>query len=188
MLQPDQKAGLAITDHYPLKVERVTDGFSDRQIYDLTLSAKDVLNAVITLEQMAGEKPDSNAKSDAPELYRLEQKLDFVTELLTKVIQAQAGVPVKSAISLSASQLEWTTDTQYSEGELCTVSIHLSARYPLPLTVPLRLKLSQNQGCCMGEILLNDPEFFDDLTRLIFLIHRRQIARNRMLKSTNANA
>lgn len=178
----NQTSPLSITEAFPLNEEKHPAALSPEQIHLLTENAREVLSAVITLEQVAGEKSDIAIKSDQPEIYRLEQKLDFITELLTKVIAAQNGAPAKSLVTLNALTVSWETSLTLSEGEDLTLSLSISPRYPLPMTLPVRVSTNE-KGQITANILFDDDDAVDDLTRLVFLIHRRQIARKRTARA-----
>lgn len=174
---------LTFEDRLPVGEKKLEKPFSENQITDLNHSAMDVLSAIISLEQMGFEHVESDVKGVSAEIHRIEQKLDFITELLAKVIQAQQTTPQIKAIKMSADHVIWCSDIQFNPGDFCLLSIHLSQKYPTPLELPVRVigncSESTLEPMIEGQILLSDEGVIDDLTRMIFLFHRRQIARHR---------
>lgn len=81
MTENNLSSVLAFEDRFPTTEQRLDIAFSEDQIHDLNQSAAEVLNAIITLEQMSYDHADPEAKGKSTELHRLEQKIDFVTEL-----------------------------------------------------------------------------------------------------------
>ena len=174
---------LAFEDRFPLTEKKLESSFSENQIADLSHSAVDCLKAIISLEQMSNEIPDPDAKGTTAELHRIEQKIDFVTELLAYVIQAQQNIPEKQTIKMSSESIFWSSELSLSPGDNCLLSIYLSQKYPHPFELPVVIKDSSSDKVSEqqteAKILLTDEDVIDDLTRLVFLFHRRQIARNR---------
>jgi len=183
MTDKNQPSVLAFEDRLPVGEKKLEKPFSENQINDLNHSAVDVLSAIISLEQMSFEHVEPDAKGVSAEIHRIEQKLDFITELLAKVIQAQQTTPPIKSIKMSADHVVWCPDLQFNPDDYCLLSIHLSQKYPTPLELPVRVisyrSESTSESMMEGQILLSDESVIDDLTRMIFLFHRRQIARHR---------
>lgn len=183
MSDNNQATILAFEDRFPVNEESFALGFSAENISDLDQSAAEVLTAIIALEQMSYEHVDNDNKGLSSEIHRLEQKLDFITELLAKVLQSQQQKLEKNSIKMSAENIFWQSNLSLKEGDFCLLSIYLSQKYPSPLQLPVKVislagSESETKYLC-GQVLLTDEIVIDDLTRLVFLYHRRQIARNR---------
>ena len=174
---------LAFEDRLPVSEKKFERPFSDDQIGDLNQSAADILSAIISLEQMSYEHTEPDKKSISTDIQKLEQKVDFITELLVKVIQSQNTLPLKKDIKMSAEHVEWVPGVSLNLGDFCLLSIYLSPKYPTPLDLPVKILNSHsedtNKATVEAQILLSDRTVVDDLTRMIFLYHRRQIARKR---------
>ncbi|MFK8069177.1 MAG: PilZ domain-containing protein [Gammaproteobacteria bacterium] len=174
---------LAFEDRFPVSEKRMEASFSQDKIHDLNSTAKEVLNAIITIEQLGYEQTNSDSNSNASELFRLEQKVDFVTELLASLLLEKQKRPEIKSLKMSARHLCWQPDISLKKNEFCTVSIYLSQKYPAALELPVVIINSNLENSSDPEteakILLTDENVMDDLTRMIFLYHRKQIARNR---------
>jgi len=174
---------LAFEDRFPVSEKKFEFPFSDDQISDLNQSAADILSAIISLEQMSYEHAESDKKSVSTDIQKLEQKIDFITELLVKVIQSQNILPLKKDIKMSAKHVEWVSELSLRKGDYCLLSIFLSPKYPTPLDIPVKILSSHskdsNDAMIEAQVLLSDETVIDDLTRMVFLYHRREIARKR---------
>ncbi len=175
---------LAFEDRFSISEKRIESSFSYDKIHDLNNSAQEVLNAIITLEQLGHEQINPDLKnSNSAELHRLEQKIDFVTELLARVLLDQQNRPEIKSLKMSAQHLCWQPDISLNKEEFCIVSIYLSQKYPTALELPVVVTNSNLDSTLTPEIeaqiLLTGDNVMDDLTRMIFLYHRKQIARNR---------
>lgn len=170
---------LAFKDRFPVETKKSAAHFSANEIMDLSHSCSEVLHAIITLEQLATEKSDPSANNISPELSRIEQKLDFLTELLTKVLLEQKGFPEAHDIEMSPEWVIWQSGIALGTGDHCLLYIYLSHKYPMPLTLPVEVTERRSNSQFEARILLTSAPVIEDLTRLVFLFHRRQIARNR---------
>jgi len=174
---------LIFVDRFPVEEKRFELMFSNDQISDLNQTAADVLCSIISLEQMSYENVEPETKGISSDIHRLEQKVDFVTELLVKVIQSQQKRPPKKIIKMSAENIIFSPELSLNSGDYCVLSIYLSQKYPAPLKLPVKILKSHSGGQAVGmieaRILLSDENVIDDLTRMIFLFHRKQIARNK---------
>ncbi len=175
---------LTLEDRFPISEKKFETPFSGDQICDLNKSAADVLSAIISLEQMSYEHTEPDKKGVSSDIQKLEQKVDFITELLVKVMQSQHALPFKKDIKMSAINVSWIPEVSLSIGDACLVSIHLSPKYPTPLDLPVEIlssNLNVSKDATIGaQILLSDETVIDELTRMVFLYHRRQIAHKRM--------
>lgn len=183
MIDTNPPSVLAFEGRFPVSETKSETPFSDDQIHDLNQSAADVLSALISLDQMSYEPVDPDKKSTSSEVRKLEQKVDFITELLVKVIQSQQSLPFKKVIKMSAERVVWSPEVSLSPGDFCLLSIHLSPKYPTPLELPVEVINTHPQDSIdmmiEAKTLLTDEKVIDDLTRLVFLYHRRQIALKR---------
>lgn len=170
---------LAFKDRFPVETIRSAEHFSVNEILELGQSCREVLHAIITLEQLAAEKTDPGTNNIPPELNRIEQKLDFLTELLSKVILEQKGFPAIYDVEMSPERVVWQSGITLETGDHCLLKIYLSHKYPMPLTLPVEVTGPRSDNQFEGRILLSPEPVIEDLTRLIFIFHRRQIARNR---------
>ncbi len=183
MSNSNQPTLLAFEERFSVTEQSYESGFSVENIIDFEQAAADVLTAIIALEQMSYEHVDPDSKGITSDILRLEQKLDFITELLAKSLQSQQEKLEKNNIKMSAENVFWNSSISINKGGFCLLSIYLSDKYPTPLQLPVEVissevnKLGLTEHC--GRILLSDEKVIDDLTRMVFLYHRRQIARNR---------
>ncbi|GEM_PF-3568244 len=183
MNDPDTSSLLTFQDRFPVREKKLDGPFSEERICDIAHSAAEVLNAIIALEQLSFEAADPEAKGTSAELHRIEQKLDFVTELLARVLQHQQVIPESGTIRMSAERVWWQPKESVQTTDHCLVEIYLSQKYPLPLELPVEVlnihSERQGEAIAEGRILFTDENLTDDLMRLVFLFHRREIARNR---------
>lgn len=174
---------LTLEDRFPYCEKRLEEAFTENKIRELSMSVAEGLKAIISLEQLSNDYLDPEAKGTSAEIHRIEQKLDFVTELLARVLHAQQDIPETNAIKMSAEHISWYPQISLCPGDYCVLSIYLSQKYPLPIDLPVEVINSNAKELSVfqteGRILLSDENIIEDLTRLIFLFHRRQIARNR---------
>lgn len=84
---------------------------------------------------------------------------------------------------MSAEHVLWQPEVSLNQGNFCVLSIYLSQKYPAALELPVEVISSNSEGdstpTIEAKILFSNENVIDDLTRMVFLFHRRQIARNR---------
>lgn len=178
---------LTFEDRFSVVEKTLTSGFSTDEICDLNQACHDVLNAVILLEQMAIEQAACIPKQHPSDLAKLEQKVDFLTELMANVLLSQMDLPMKQDIQMSREHIVWQSASALENGQYCLLSLYLTRKYPLPLQLPIIVTDRQQENRYKGQILLSDEQVTDDLTRLVFLFHRRQIAREKSKITLNTS-
>lgn len=143
-------------------------------------TAREVLRSLLTLALGPGEAADDSAGAGGSErggeLLRLERKLDLVLELLGRVLIRAENLPPLHKVRLSAEAVLWQSDEFPSPGPV-TVELHLDLRYPLPLCLSGNAQVDGDQ--VRVDFASADPALRDALERLIFLLHRRRLGRER---------
>ncbi|HMV39999.1 MAG TPA: PilZ domain-containing protein [Plasticicumulans sp.] len=145
-----------------------------------TEAAREVLRSLLTLALGPGEATDDVAAAGGGErggeLLRLERKLDLVLELLGRLLIRAENLPPLHKVRLSAETVLWQSDEIPSPGPVA-VELHLDLRYPLPLCLSGNAQVDGDQ--VRVDFASADPTLRDALERLIFLLHRRRLGRER---------
>jgi len=114
---------------------------------------------------------------EAPDLARLEHKLDLVLALLGLMLDRQQPPVPPQRLRLSADEISWAGTLPLSPGQALWLELYLDA-CPRPLCLPGKLLASGPERIRVG-LEPGDSRFRDAFGKWIFRQHRRAIARSR---------
>lgn len=168
------RPGLIHTDHLPLSWQPLETARWEAMRTGILGQCADTLRAILALELSSGEKVEQDP-GVAHELQRLEIKLDLLSGLIAQFIAEQSVRPPRREVRLGAEGLGWSGDPCAAVGSLVLVSVFLSSRYPQPVQLPARVVAQQGERTDVQYVDLPEA-LHEDLERLLFLYHRRQVA------------
>jgi hypothetical protein len=142
-----------------------------------------VLAAQTAFDEKRSE-PGDDAAQLAPELLRLDAKLNHLIDLVGALLSRTVGMPATVPVEFNAWGVAWQAAGEVPEiGSDILVRIHLDGSSALPLELPARAveSLHREDGpewqravfVDLGDILS------DGIERLVFRMHRRQLADGR---------
>ena len=113
---------------------------------------------------------------------QLERRVDLLLMMTSSALRGLQPLPVERPCVLSARQFSWASDESVGVGRRVWARVYLRHRIPLPLVLPGLLVEEAVDGEQLWHRLELEPleaELQDDLERLVFRHHRRQVARQR---------
>lgn len=132
-----------------------------------------------------GHEPAEDRDEPAPELVRIEQRLNLVIELLGQVLSRSFDLPPAVPCVFNREFFEWSSEKLPSPGECIRLAVHLHAHYPKPLMLLGQVtQVVQNSGIQRVTVQLAplSESVGGWLDRLIFRAHRRAVAQTRRHK------
>jgi len=136
-------------------------------------SAARLFDAIALLEE--GGQAHPKDEPPAPELQRLEIKIDLLTDLVSSLFADR--IPQGSAVTMSADGLVLSTCLLPPDCDRIEI-------YPCHwLAQPVVLELGPvvlRDGACGARWCSRDPGLRDAIGRWVFRMHRREVARRRM--------
>jgi len=101
----------------------------------LQISNEEALHAIMMVEESPKDSlDDSNA--DAPDILRLEYKINVMFELLVGLYQREVELPAPVDVILRSDAIQWYGVEQAEMGSLVLVNLYMSRKYPKPLVLP----------------------------------------------------
>ena len=140
----------------------------------------EVLHAILVISQPPRE-PFATENEIQQELYRIESKIHVLATLIGQLLQAH--VPPATTVVLGHELVAWQADgPSPGAGEQGVVKVHLSSLYIRPVVLPVTVT-GAGEGELAGLTVARMeplPETVADAwDRLLFTLHRRQIASGR---------
>jgi hypothetical protein len=137
-----------------------------------------LLRALLMLDEplAAGD----GARGDA--VQQLERRVDLLLMMTSSALRGLQPLPDEHPCVLSARRLSWASAESVGVGRRVWVRVFLRHRIPLPLVLPGLIAEESVDGDQLWhrlELEPLEPELQDDLERLVFRHHRRQVARQR---------
>lgn len=133
-----------------------------------------LLHALATLES-ASDKEHFSDLAVAKAVDRLEAKLDVMIGLFAKLLSQRANIPASTPVALSVRRITWQKNAiAPTVGTVVSMHLYLSPELAEPLRLYARLSETLN-GRHVAEILDQDEEFEEWMTRTLFRYHRRQL-------------
>ena len=175
--------GLALEDRLPLSWT-VCD---TSNLGSLQLANQDTLRIILALEEHIPEAEERGA--NAPELARIDFKLNLVLDLVSKLLERHLVLPAPRLTRLTPEVVEWVADDGPSAGSNVEVQLFLCNRYPRAIVLPGRVT-----GTSTGADGLRTSVSFEglgdtvkeELEKLIFRRHRRLVAQARRASSADS--
>jgi hypothetical protein len=137
-----------------------------------------LLRALLILDESAAPAPTESRDA----VQNLERRVDLLLLLANSALRSVTRMPPARPCVLSARHLRWGSETALGVGRRVWVRIYLRHRIALPLILPGQIVEEEVQGELLWHRLELEPleqALQDDLERLVFRHHRRQVARQR---------
>jgi hypothetical protein len=177
-------AGPVLSGEFPLRWELISPAQLEQARDAVRDSNETTLRNYHLLDERTQEPGDDRDES-APELVRIEQRLNLVIELLGQVLSSSLNLPAVAPCVLSRDTFEWSgLDTPFS-GECVRLALYLHAHYPKPLVLVgqvTQVVRSADTGRVTVQLAPLSESVGDWLDRLIFRAHRRRVALARRQK------
>ena len=119
------------------------------------------------------------------EFHHLEFKMNLLLELMGDMLATQLELPPETFVHLSAAGLEWQDDCSImpEAGQPVVLDVYLHPQYPRAVSLPGRVAALDklDGGRCHCRVSFDDlPDSLNDqLEKLIFTHHRREVAHSR---------
>jgi Atypical PilZ domain, cyclic di-GMP receptor len=113
---------------------------------------------------------------------RLEAKLDLLVALFSQLILRDPTTPAEAEVELGNMGLAWHDEAGPEPGAQLALSLYLSPKLPLPLTMPARVAALQprDHGLLIQAEFMSMPREFQELwEQTLFRMHRREIQARR---------
>lgn len=137
-----------------------------------------LLRALSVIEMPVPEFDREDTAPAGKAVERMEAKLDLTLSLVMQLVRQQTGLPPPCAVTLRADCVEWADQNPPGKGQALLVSLYLSPKLPLPLTLPARVAGSESMesgGRVVAAFIDMSEEMRDWLERTLFRHHRRNI-------------
>ncbi len=176
-------AGPVLCGEFPLRWERI----SPEQLEPAHDAVCDSNETTLRNYYLLDERTESGDDRDesAPELARIEQRLNLVIELLGQVLAHSLDLPPAAPCTLSRETFEWSGHDIPESGERIRLTVFLHAHYPKPLVLfgqVTHIDRSADTHRVTVRLAQLSESVGDWLSRLIFRAHRRRIALTRRQK------
>lgn len=174
-----------LSGEFPLRWERVSPT-QQEQVYDSLCDGNETTLRNYYLLDERTQEPGDERDESAPELARIEQRLNLVIELLGQVLSRSLDLPAVAPCLLSREIFEWSDQQAPAAGEWVRLAVFLHAHYPKPLVLFGQVtQVVPRAGTSRVTVQLAqlDPPVGDWLDRLIFRAHRRRVALTRQRKT-----
>ena len=180
---------LVYEDNSPLHWQIVGAGDDLPDFAQLDADNEKTFQVIAALDRILFDSFDEETERHAPELTRIEHKLNMVIDLvllLLRQFQAQSeSVPVL----MTAQTLQWSSQNPApAEGDHLLVDVYLGQGYPKPVRFYGCVETVQQEEDLSTTVLLKFEQMgeavLDSLERLIFRQHRRRVAKARREKNS----
>ena len=140
-----------------------------------------LLHLQLVLDDKLSDVQTDDNPEHKPELQRLETKLDYLIDLIGHLARQQMALPEPVAVSLSSYTLCWHWGaTPPTERSLVKVELFLPPviTQALQLFVTITGVIAEDTGGyqIQAEMISHNAAFYQQLDRIIFRHHRREIA------------
>jgi len=177
-------AGPVLSGEFPLRWERISPAQLEQARDAVRDSNETTLRNYHLLDERTQESGDDRDES-APELVRIEQRLNLVIELLGQVLSSSLNLPAIAPCALSRDRFEWSGLDIPASGECVRLALYLHAHYPKPLVLVGQVTHvvgSADTARVTVQLAPLSESVGDWLDRLIFRAHRRRVAQVRRQK------
>ncbi len=179
----DQSSGVGVTyeDRLPLRCEKRAAPVAREEQLRFDVGNEAVLRSIQLLGDLFA--PDNvDEAAGTTELFRIEQKLNIMIELVSTLYARQEGVPSPVPLRLASGYVEWDTHERLVQNDALLVEIYLSSRFPKPFAVGATVEAVEERGdvrrirAAFGPV---SESVKDQLDKFLFRQHRRLIAVSR---------
>ncbi len=176
--------GVAYEDTLPLSWVSLQSEPDDSQYVRIETINTEMLRMLAAMDE--GHNDGGEDQLHAPELQRIESKLNLVLELVSHLFSQHVALPERVVTRLCGEHIEWHGAEAPDEGSLVKVEVYLSDKYPRPLILPSRVanvQPSQGGYAIRAAFLAMSDSVQDHLDKFIFKQHRRLVAHKRRAHS-----
>jgi len=139
-----------------------------------------LLRALLMLDEPPVSHEAEHGRSDP--IQNLERRVDLLLLMASAALRGLGNLPPERPCALSSRKLRWASEQPLEVGRRLWARIYLRHRIALPLLLSGRItELHPDRGQFWHTLELDplDQQVQNDLDRLIFRHHRRQVARQR---------
>ena len=139
-----------------------------------------LLRALLMLDEPTASHDGENGRSDP--IHNLERRVDLLLLMASTALRGLGNLPVERPCALSSRKLRWASEQPIELGRRLWARIYLRHRIALPLLLPGQITEQRPDRGQFWHTLELDPldqQVQNELDRLIFRHHRRQVARQR---------
>lgn len=170
---------LVFEDSLPLAYKVVDALPQGNHHLSLQMSNEETLHAIMMVEDTPKENPDDNS-AEAQDTMRLEYKVNIMFDLLAGLYQREIELPECADVVLRSDALQWQSTDSIPMGSCVMVDLHISRKYPKPITLPGTITASQDDNA-NGLLTMTFDDSVGERTRdwidkFIFRYHRRAVA------------
>ena len=144
---------------------------------------------IAALDRILLDSFDEEGERHAPELARIEHKLNMVIDLMLQLLCQFQTQPESVSIQMTAQSLQWSSmQAPPAVGDHLLVDVYLSQGYPKPVRFYGCVESVQPDADRLSTVLFRFEQMgetvLDSLERLIFRQHRRRVAKTRRDKNS----
>lgn len=147
---------------------------------DVMADNSTLLRALLMLDEPAAAHESDQGRPDP--IHNLERRIDLLLLMASTALRGMGTLPAERPCALASRKLRWASEQSIGVGRRLWARLYLRHRVALPLMLPGRISEEQfdrGQFWHTLEIDPLEPSVQNDLDRLIFRHHRRQVARQR---------
>ncbi|OIQ73773.1 hypothetical protein GALL_445860 [mine drainage metagenome] len=147
---------------------------------DVMADNSTLLRALLMLDEPAVSHDVEHGRSDP--IQNLERRVDLLLLMASTALRGLGNLPPDRPCALASRKLRWASEQRIDVGRRLWARIYLRHRVALPLVLPGRITEEHADRGQFWHTLELDPldqQVQNDLDRLIFRHHRRQVARQR---------
>jgi len=173
---------LVYEETLPLRWQRLAARPSETEIHRLNDTALATLQVALAWDDSPSPEATEEGGQRAPELFRLELKLNLLLELFAELLSRQGLVPDAIPVRLTPEGLDWETAEPPAPSDYLVLSVYLLPGVPKPVNLPALTRSVQAMGGryrVHADLLALSPHVQDYLEKLIFRFHRRRVAEAR---------
>ena len=146
-----------------------------------------VIDKLMAIENGAADHGPMEPES-SNEIRRLHLKMDFLIGLVSDLISGTEPLPGIRRVRVCPDWVEWYDPAPPEAGIDVEIALYLSNKYPLPLRLRARVECVVKVGAEWIVSAMWAPinaDLADGFERLIFLHHRREVARGATLAGSS---
>ncbi|NOX26652.1 MAG: hypothetical protein GXP21_00415 [Gammaproteobacteria bacterium] len=167
---------LVFEDSLPLAYKVVEALPQGNEYLSLQMSNEETLHAIMMVEDAPKESPEDSS-AEAQDILRLEYKINVMFDLLAGLYQREFEFPPCADVVLRSDALQWQTTDSILVGSCVMVDLHISRKYPKPITLPGTITLEGDNGLLTMTFDDSVGERTRDwIDKFIFRYHRRAVA------------
>ena len=163
-----------------LPLDWVDDITPDSARADVMADNATLLRALLMLDESSATRDADAQRADA--IQNLERRMDLLLLMASTALRGMGTLPPDRPCVLSSGKLRFGAEHPLEAGRRLWARLYLRSRVALPLVLPGVVAMVEHGEHIIWHTLQLDPlepALQNDLDRLIFRHHRRQVARQR---------